>query len=82
MALPPKSHAPTAEILFLQSVDVHKERGTDHHAHCLAKMPDNLVAALIITEYLGQRTGYLERALDTELSLEAYRRAGNGAQWA
>ena len=54
--------------MFLQSVDVHKERGTDHHAHCLAKMPDNLVAALIITEYLGQRTGYLERALDLFVS--------------
>ena len=31
-------------------------------------------------ESLGQRTGYLERALDTELSLEACRTADNGVQ--
>ena len=33
-------------------------------------------------ESLGQRIGYLERALDKELSLEACRRADNAVQWA
>ena len=45
-------------------------------------MPDKQAAALIVIESLGQRTGYLERVLDTELSLEECRRADNGAQWA
>ena len=38
--------------------------------------------ALIVTESLGQGTGYMEKALDTELSLKACRRAYNRAQWA
>ena len=54
----------------------------DHLARCLANMPDKQAAALTTIESLGQRTGYLERALDTELSLDACRRADNGAQWA
>ena len=62
--------------------EIVKGGGTDHPACCLANMPDKQAAALIVTEFLGQRTGYLERALDPELSLEACRRADNGAQWA
>ena len=45
-------------------------------------MPVKQAAALIVIESLGQRTGYLERALDTELSLEACKWADNGAHWA
>ena len=45
-------------------------------------MPDMQAAALIDIESLGQRISYLERALDTGLSLAACRRADNGAQWA
>ena len=45
-------------------------------------MPDKQGAALIAIETLGQRKSYLERALDTGLSLEACRTADNGAQWA
>ena len=45
-------------------------------------MPDKQAAALIAVESLGQRTSYLERDLDTRLSLEACRRADNGVQWA
>ena len=37
---------------------------------------------LTAIESLGQRTSYLERALNTGVSLEASRRADNGAQWA
>ena len=53
----------------------------DHLASCLANMPDKQAVVFIVIESLGQRTGHLERALDTELSLEACRRADNGAQW-
>ena len=56
--------------------------GADRLARCLANMPDKQAAALIAIESLGQRSSYLERALDTRLSLEACRRADNGAQWA
>ena len=52
-------------------MEIVKEGSTDHLARCLASMPDKQTAALIVIESLGQRTGYLERALDTELSLEA-----------
>ena len=45
-------------------------------------MPDKQAAALKAIESLGQRTSYLERALDTGLSLEACRKADSGAQWA
>lgn len=38
-------------------------------------------AAPIAIEALGKRTSCFDRALDTELSLEACRRAANGAQW-
>ena len=43
-------------------------------------MPDKQTAALIVIEPFGQRSGYLERALDTELSLQVCRRVDNGAQ--
>ena len=56
--------------------------GADRLARCLGSMPDKQAAALIAVESLGQRTSYLERDLDTRLSLEACRRADNGVQWA
>ena len=40
-------------------------------------MPDKQAAALMAIESLEQRTSFLERALDTGLSLEECRRAGN-----
>ena len=45
-------------------------------------MPDKQAATFIVIQSLRQRNGYLQRAVDTELSLEACRRADNGAQWA
>ena len=111
VALPEKSHAPTAEdISILKSVDVRvaykggvtvvgvptgndeyvlerarkmaKEEDTDHLARCLANMSDKQAAALIVTESLGQRTGYLEKTLGTVLLLEACSRADNRTHWA
>ena len=52
----------------------------DHLASCLANVPDKQAVVFIVIESLGQRTGHLERALDTELSLEACRTADNGVQ--
>ena len=45
-------------------------------------MPDKQAATFIVIQSLRQRNGYLQRAVDTELSLEACRRADNGAQYA
>ena len=59
---------------------VVKDGGADHRARCLANMSDKQGAALIAVESLRQRTSYVERALATGLSLEACRRADNGAQ--
>ena len=61
-------------------MEVVRDGGTDHLARCLANMPDKQAPALITVESLGQRTSYLERALDPELSLEACKRADDGAQ--
>ena len=63
-------------------VEVVKDGGADHLARCLASVPDKQAAALITVESLGQRTSYLERALDPGLSLDACKRVDNGAQWA
>ena len=41
---------------------------------------DRLARCPIAIESLGQKTSYLERALDTGLSLEACRRADNGVK--
>ena len=72
----------THEYVFERAREILKEGDKDHFARCLAKMPDKQATALIVIESLGQRTGYLGRALDTELFLEACRRANNGAEWA
>ena len=56
------------EYVLERAREIGKEGGTDHLARCLANKPDKQAAALIVTESLGQRTCYLERALDTDLS--------------
>ena len=56
------------EYVLERAREIGKEGGTDHLARCLPNKPDKQAAALIVTESLGQRTCYLERALDTDLS--------------
>ena len=56
--------------------------GADSLASCLANLPDLASGGLVAIESLGQRTSYPKRAPDTGLSLEACRRANNGAQGA
>ena len=70
----------TDEYVLDRAIEVMRDGGADRLARCLASMPDKQAAALIAIESLGQRTSYVERALDTGLSLEACRRAENGAQ--
>ena len=70
------------EYVLERAREMVKEGGTDHLARYLANMPNQQAATLIVTESLGQNIGYLERALDTKLPLEARRRADSGAQGA
>ena len=70
----------TDEYVLDRAMEVLRDRGADRLARCLVNMPDKQAAALIAIDSLGQRTSYLERALDTRLSLDACRRADNGAQ--
>ena len=70
------------EYVLERALEVVRDGGAERLARCIGNMPDKQAAALAITESLGQRTSYLESALDTRLSLEACRRADNGAQWA
>ena len=70
----------TDEYVLDRAMEVVRDGGADRLARYLASMPDKQAAALIAIASLGQRTSYLERALDTGLSLGACRRADNGAQ--
>ena len=72
----------TDEYVLERAMGVMKDGGADRLAPCLANMPGMQAAAPITINSLGQRTSYLEKAPDTRLSLEACRRADNGAQWA
>ena len=68
------------EYVLERTRTIVKEGGTDHLARCLDNLPDKQAAALIVVESLGQRTGDLERALDTELALGECIRADNGVR--
>ena len=70
------------EHVLDRAMEIVRDGRADRVACCLASMPNTQAAALIAIESLGQRTSYLEKALDTGLSLEECRRADNGAQWA
>ena len=72
----------TDKYVLERAMEVVRDGGADGHARCLVNTSDKHAAALVAIESLGQRTSFLERALDTGLSLEARTRADNGAQCA
>ena len=75
----------TDEYVLEWALEVVRGGGADSLARCLASMPDKQAAAscgVLTMESLGQSLSHLERALATGLSLEACRRASNGAPWA
>lgn len=69
------------EYVLERAIEIEKDGGSDRISRCCANMPDKQAVAFIYIEYLGHRTGCLERALDTEPSLEACRRADTWEQW-
>ena len=70
----------TDEYVLGRALKVVRDVGAGRLACCLANMPNKQGAALVTIESLAQRTCYLERAMDTGLYLEAYRRVDNGVQ--
>ena len=72
----------TEEHAIERAVGAIQDGGEDFRAHGIADMPDKQSAAIIATESLGQRTSYLERVMDTSMSLETCQWADNRAQCA
>ena len=70
----------TDEYVLGRAMEIMEDGGADRLARFLSDMPDKQAVALITIESRGQRASYLERARDTGLSLEACKRADNGAQ--
>lgn len=70
----------TVEYVLERALEVLRDGSTDRFGRCLASMPDKQAAAIII-KFLGQRTSYIERTLDTGPYLKACRRADNMVQW-
>jgi len=64
------------------AMDVVTEGGAIKLAKMLARMPDRQVAHLVSTFSLAQKTAYIERGLDSQLSLEACTKLDNACQWA
>lgn len=55
-------------------MEIVNDGGGDRLVHCFAIMPNKHAAALTVIESFGESISYLERAMDTGLSLEACRR--------
>ena len=60
----------TDKYVLERAMEVVMDGGADGHARCLVNTSDKHAAALVAIESLGQRTSFLERALDTGQSLE------------
>ena len=50
-------------------------------ARMLPRMPDKKLADLIATGSMVQRTAYIERVMDPELSLPACQKEDNSTMW-
>ncbi len=72
----------TDEYAKTYAMEVVKTGGAENLAKMLASMPDRQVAHLVATFSLTQRTAYVERGLDSQLSIEACTRLDNACQWA
>ena len=63
------------------AMEIVKNVGAEQLARMLPHMPDKQSANLIATGSMVQRTAYIERVMDPELSRPACRRANNSAMW-
>ena len=58
-----------------------KNGGAEQLARMLPRVPDKQYANLIATGSMVQRTAYIERVMDPELSLPAFQKADSSAMW-
>ncbi|CAN0328772.1 unnamed protein product, partial [Scytosiphon promiscuus] len=63
------------------AVEIVRDGGAEQLARILPRMPDKQSANLIATSSMVQRTSYIERVMDPELSLPACQRADTSAMW-
>ena len=63
------------------ALEIVRDGGAEQLARILPRMPDKQSANLIATSSMVQRTSYIERVMDPELSLPACQRADTSAMW-
>ena len=63
------------------TMEIVKNGGAEQLARMLPHMPDKQSANLIATGSMVQRTAYIERVVDPELSRPACQKADNSAMW-
>ena len=69
------------EFAIESAIGIARDGGAEQLARMLPRMPDKQAANLIATGSMVQRTAYVERVMDSKLSLPTCRRADNGAMW-
>ena len=63
------------------AMEIVENGGAEQLARMLPRMPDKQSANLIATGSMVQRTAYVERVMDPELSLPACQKADNSSMW-
>ena len=71
----------TDEYARESAMKIVRNGGAAQRAQMLSRMPDKQSANLIATGSMVQRTSYLERVMDPELSLAACQKADGNALW-
>ena len=71
----------TDEFAIKSAIRIVRDGGAEQLERMLPRMPDKQAANLIATGSMVQRTAYVERVMDSKLSLPTCRRADNGAMW-
>ena len=71
----------TDEYARESAMEMVRNRGAEQIARMLSRMPDKQSANLIATGNMVQRTSYLERVMDPELSLDTCQKVDGNALW-
>ena len=71
----------TDEYARESAMEVVRNGGSEQLARMLSRMPEKQSASLIATGSMVQRTSYLKRVMDPELSLAACKKADGNSLW-
>eukprot|EP00904_Undaria_pinnatifida_P013228 jgi/Undpi1/9035/HiC_scaffold_26.g11495.m1 len=71
----------TDEYVRESAMEIVRNGAAEQLARMMSRMPDKQSANLIATGSMVQRTSYLERVMDPELSLAACKKADGNALW-